>query len=751
MNKYFLALLFFLSSGVFVVSFAQFSLSIRVVDAASDEVIPGAVVYVAGKSLLTDFDGMARKNALTKGKYTYKVTYVSMQTLEGDVEVSSDTLVELKLKAGFRQMDELVVSGTLKPISKSESAVPIEVLSATFFKKNPSPRIFDALHNVNGVRPQINCNICSTGDIHINGLEGPYTLVLIDGMPIVSALGSVYGLSGIPMGIVDKIEIMKGPSSTLYGSEAMGGLINIITKKAEKAPRLYLESNTTSWFDTNLDAAISYSKNNVGVLLGANLFNYNKPKDLNIDGFTDLTLQQRASFFSKVSFGRTHKTQVALRYLNENRWGGQLGWQLSDRGKETKYGESIFTKRFEFIANQDLGNDLSLDLSYTHHNQDSFYGTTKFLGDDKIVYFLAKKYFKIKLHEVLVGTPLRLNLYDDNTFITESNNQNKPVFMSTPGVFVQDQWRVSDGFTALTGIRFDYNSVHGAIWSPRLALKFKDDKQTVRLNIGRGYRVVNLFSEDHAALSGARKVIVKETLKSEQSWNVNLNFDKQFVFSRGFVGFDASVFYTHFFNQIIPNYDVNPTEIIYANLKGYAYSRGFSLNLDLATDSRFTANVGVTFLDSKISDGKQKVRPVLSERVNGVWNLSYVIGEKGLKIDYTGNLVGPMRLPTQNELDPRPKFSPTWSVQNLQLSKPFISDKLEVFGGVKNVFNFLPYKNLPFLIARSEDPFNKNVTYNDEGGVVVNSENPYGLNFDPSYVFASLQGRRMFLGFRLKL
>ena len=74
-----------------------------------------------------------------------------------------------------------------------------------------------------------------------------------------------------------------------------------------------------------------------------------------------------------------------------------------------------------------------------------------------------------------------------------------------------------------------------------------------------------------------------------------------------------------------------------------------------------------------------------------------------------------------------------------------------MFGGVKNIFNFLPYKNLPFLIARSDDPFNKNVTYNNEGGIVANAENPYGLNFDPSYVFASLQGRRMFLGFRLKL
>ena len=96
------------------------------------------------------------------------------------------------------ELDAVVVSGTMKPVKRIESSVPVEVFTPAFFKKNPTPNIFDALQNVNGVRPQLNCNICSTGDIHINGLEGPYTMVLIDGMPMVSSLGSVYGLSGIP-------------------------------------------------------------------------------------------------------------------------------------------------------------------------------------------------------------------------------------------------------------------------------------------------------------------------------------------------------------------------------------------------------------------------------------------------------------------------------------------------------------------------------------------------------------------------
>ena len=90
----------------------------------------------------------------------------------------------------------------------------MEVITPALFRKNPSPALFDAVGMVNGVRPQINCSVCNTGDIHINGMEGPYTMVLIDGMPIVSGLSTVYGLSGIPTSLVERVEIVKGPGSS---------------------------------------------------------------------------------------------------------------------------------------------------------------------------------------------------------------------------------------------------------------------------------------------------------------------------------------------------------------------------------------------------------------------------------------------------------------------------------------------------------------------------------------------------------
>src|SRR5690606_37573968 len=143
-----------------------------------------------------------------------------------------------------------------------------------FFKRNPAPSLFDGLQNINGVRPQLNCNICNTGDIHINGLEGPYTMVLIDGMPIVSGLSTVYGLSGIPSALVERIEIVKGPASTLYGSEAVGGLINVITKSPAKAPILTADAYTTSWGEVNTDiGAKMRTGKNAHSLIGVNYYN----------------------------------------------------------------------------------------------------------------------------------------------------------------------------------------------------------------------------------------------------------------------------------------------------------------------------------------------------------------------------------------------------------------------------------------------------------------------------------------------
>ena len=303
------------------------------------------------------------------------------------IEIKKDT-VEIEKKRDA-DIDEVVISGTMKAVRRLETPVPVEVYTPTFLKKNPTPNVFEALQNVNGVRPQINCSVCNTGDIHINGLEGSYTMVMIDGMPMVSSLGTVYGLSGIPNSLIERIEIVKGPASSLYGSEAVGGLINIITKRAHAAPKLSADVFSTSWGEYNADLAYKF---NIGktadVLTGINYFNYQNPMDLNNDGFTDLTLQDRISVFQKWNFERPENRifSIAGRLMYEDRWGGETQWNRSFRGGNEVYGESIYTKRGEIFGQYQLPlkEKLMLGFSYIHHNQDSRYGETSYIAKQNI-------------------------------------------------------------------------------------------------------------------------------------------------------------------------------------------------------------------------------------------------------------------------------------------------------------------------------------------------------------------------------
>lgn len=657
-----------------------------------------------------------------------------------------------------KELDEVVVSGTLRPVRKMESPVNVEVYSHQFFKKNPSPSIFEALQMINGIRPQLNCNICNTGDIHINGLEGPYTMVTIDGMPIVSGLSTVYGLFGIPNEMIERVELVKGPASGLYGSEAVGGLINIITKSAKSSPRFSAELMSSSWQEKQADLAASFKHNKVHSLWGVHLYHYDHPVDHNQDGFTDLTLQKRLSMFNKWKWDRRSDrvAEMGLRYYWEDRWGGQMNWTKQFKGTDSIYGESIQTNRLEWIGKYQLPlkENIVFSWSYTRHHQHSYYGLVPFIASQQIAFGQMVWMKKIKAHQVLMGAAIRHTFFDDNTVATTDprSGKNIPDRILLPGLFFQDEWKLNTKHTLLWGLRYDHSVQHGAIFTPRLAWKWSpEDDLVIRLNTGTGFRVVNIFTEDHAALTGAREVVINGNIKPEKSWNINLNTQKRWDLSQhAQLNLDASIWYTRFSNRILPDYDTDPNKIIYSNLNGFAVSKGMSITLDGHIHQRLKWMIGSTIQEVyQMREGIEKFIPVLTERWSGVWTISYLFSKPKLSIDYTGNLYGPMRLPLVSDLDPRNPYSPVWSIQNIQITKKW--PRIETFVGIKNLLNWTPTRNIPFLIARASDPFDKRLTYDAQGQILPTPENPYALSFDPTYSYAPNQGRRLYLGFRYRL
>mgnify|MGYP000344928398 FL=1 len=711
--------------------------------------IPYVNVYLKKTKIgnSTNEKGFYQLKNIKKGNYTLVISSIGYKTKSVKISIrENQKIIKNFTLSEDNSLDEIVISGTLKPISKLASPVPVEVYSETFFKKNPTPSIFESLQNVNGVRPQLNCNVCNTGDIHINGLEGPYTFVLIDGMPIVSGLSTVYGLTGIPQALIERVEVVKGPASTLYGSEAVGGIINIITKKPSNSPKLTTDIFASSWGEVNTDIGLRYqASEKIRGLLGVNYFNFQNRIDNNDDNFTDLTLQNRISLFNKINIERKSNKifTIAGRYVYEDRWGGELNWKRKFRGTDIKYGESIYTNRWETFGTYQLptSENINFQFSANGHYQDSFYGIDAYDAEQFIAFgqFVYNKNFNEK-HDFTLGLAYRYTFYDDNTFATLDTNgiNNQPSRVHLPGVFMQDEISLNKNNKLLLGVRLDHNSVHGNIFSPRVNYKWnsRDNSNIFRISVGNGFRVANVFTEDHAALTGAREVEFDGELKPETSWNANINYVKKINTENAFITLDGSAFYTHFDNRILPDYETDPNKIIYANLDGFSVSKGFSLNTNFLFTNGLTINAGATLMDVSVTENNIKRRQLLTESFSGVWSVSYRFNND-FTLDYTGNLYGPMRLPLLGSKDLRAEYSPWYSIQNIQLSKKF-TNSWEIYGGVKNLLNFTPAAN---SINSANNPFD----------VGIDIENNPELAFDPSYVYASNQGIRAFVGLRYTL
>ena len=702
----------------------------------------------------TDVNGKYKLTNVPAGKYTLQISSVGFKNFKKSLVVKAGETLKLDavMEKTSSQLDEFVVTGTLKEVSIMKSAVPIKVYKPAYFKKNPTPALFEALQIVNGVKPQINCGVCNTGDIHVNGMEGPYTMITIDGMPIVGGLSTVYGLNGIPNSMIGQMELVKGPASTLFGSEAVGGLINVITKSPEETPKVSVDVFGTTWGEVNTDLGIMFKPSKkITSSLGVSYFNYSNPIDNNGDNFTDVTLQDRVSVFNKWSLKRKEDRQfsMAFRYIYEDRWGGEMQWTPEFRGGDSIYGESIYTSRYEVIGKYQLPvkEKIMMSFSYSDHDQNSVYGDTPYLAKQKIAFSQLYWDKKAGLHDILLGTAYRFNYYDDNTPATQSmdtlNPINKPAETSLPGFFVQDAISLNEKHKVLLGGRYDYDSRHGNIFTPRFNYKWSpDDNNTFRLSTGTGYRVVNLFTEDHAAATGARDVVVVGDLAPETSYNANLNYQRFINTKFGFINFDASIFYTYFTNKISPDYETNVQQIIYENIDGYAVSQGASFDLSVNFAIPLNIKLGATFMDVYEMNNDefgnlQKEKQLLTENISGTFSVGYEFKKPKIKIDYSGNLYGPMKLPLV-ENDFRAEYSDWYSIQNIQITKTF-KKNWEIYGGVKNLLDFTPPAN---SILRANDPFDKNVDAAD---------NPNGYTFDPTYIYTTFQGIRGFLGVRYTL
>ena len=747
-----------------LISLGQYTLTGSVIDENQDPV-PFAAVAIKNTPLGTSTteDGKFKISIDTAGKYTLEISSIGYKPFSQVINVTGNQhLGEFILVTSSLGLNEVVVTGTMKPTFVSQSPVKIDVVTSDYlnaFIPSAASSIVESVTLVNGVQEVVACGVCFTNNISINGLPGPYTAVLMDGTPIYGNLASVYGLNGIPNMIIDRFEVIKGPNSTLYGSEAVAGVINIITKDPENQPILSIDLMGTSHWETFGNIAVAPKIGQSSGYIGLNYALVNSFEDNNQDGFNDRINMDRYSLFTKWNIHRQSGKTFTLsgKYYYEDRRNGVESY-LTDRnyrelrGDDQIYGESIYTNRAELFGTYSLNTraNLKVDYSLSYHDQDSYYGSDHYVATQGIAFanFLWNK--NISNHDLLMGLTTRYQAYNDNTVATSDSLDTGEVIdlpdnQFIPGVFIQDDWSVSSRFTMLLGARLDHYEAHGPIFSPRVNLKYKPGEwTTLRFNFGTGFRVVNLFTEDHAFVTGQREIEIQEDLKPEESYNVTLNLNHVYTLgkSQGMLDFDA--FYTYFTNKIIPDYS-DPQKIIYSNTEGNARTMGLGVNWTQEFTIPLSFSLGATFMNTTETTpndaGELETRKVeFAPDYSGVFTINYLFRKPKTSLSYSLRVVGPMQLPEVYDLDtegnpletPRPTRSELYSISTIQVSKEF-SARFSLYGGIQNLFNYV-------------QPVSPLVGFNDPSA-------PTGFSsyFDTSYSFAPIHTREVYLGVKWNL
>lgn len=697
---------------------------------------------------------------LKKGE-EYEITASYVGYFPKKIKLSADGSDSIRFDFELKRsaaLEEVVVTGTMKPSYVSESPIKIDVISFSqleTFMPVAGSSIVENIKLVNGVQEVVACGVCFTNSISINGLPGPYTAVLMDGTPMYGNLASVYGLNGIPSMIIDRMEIIKGPSSTLYGSEAVAGVINIITKDPSEQPLVSLDIMGTSHKESFGNLAIAPKIGETAGYIGLNYAYVNDFDDSNNDGFGDGINMDRISAFTKWDIHRKSGKEFSIvgRYYYEDRRNGVEEY-LKDRnyrdlrGSEHIYGESIYTNRMELFGTYEFNMkpDIKVDFSLSDHQQDSYYGTDFYKADQQIAFANLLWNKDLGYHDLLFGLTNRYQAYDDNTVATEKtvngSTFNHPNNQWIPGVFVQDEFRPVEKWILLGGMRMDHYENHGLIFAPRLNIKFKPSVWTTyRLNFGTGFRIVNLFTEDHAFVTGQREVIITEELNPEQSYNASFNINHIYSLFEGSGSIDIDGYYTHFTNKINPDYS-DPGQIIYSNSDGYARTMGIGVNVNYSFTFPLGLSLGMNIQDVReteiLESGQKKhTRLEFAPRWSGVATANFQWRKQGITMAYTARITGDMELPEVYDLDEsgnplfssRPTNSQPFSIHTFQVIKK-INDGISIYAGLQNIWDYR--QDLSPLIG-----------YNDPNSPVGFSD-----HFDTVYAYSPNHGREFYLGVR---
>lgn len=701
----------------------------------SEENIPYATIQIVGHSYgtVSNEEGQFEFKGLPAGKYTLRVQALGYKKQDKVVEVSKEyaTVVHFLMEEETFVTDEIVVSANRNEVSRKEAPVIVNVMGAKLFETVNSTDLAKSLSYQSGLRVENNCQNCGFPQVRINGLEGPYSQILINSRPVISALSGVYGLEQIPVNMIDRVEVVRGGGSALFGANAVGGTINIITKdpvsNSFQVASTMSNMNGQSW-EQYMGANVSLvaKDNSYGIALYESYRNRN-PYDADGDGFSELGKLNMNTFGFRSYYRPTKFSRINLEYhtTNEFRRGGNkfdLQPHETDITEQTKHVINSGGASYD-LSWKEYKHKISVYGSIQHTDRNSYYGAQRDLNaygkTTDLTWVVGAMYIgNMKKCLFAPATFTGGVEYQDNSMhdIMTGYGRDMQQDVRIAGTFIQNEWKMKQ-FILLIGGRLDkHNLIDNPIFSPRINLLYKPtDKLQARLTYSTGFRAPQAYDEDlHVTAVGGEGMLIRlaEGLKPERSNSFSGSVD----WTANFGHFQSNLLVEGFYTDLRDVFVLESIGHDNGNLvkerRNGSGARVFGANIDarIAHGKEAALQLGFTVQRSQYKSAEAWSEDEAVEKIKRMPRTPDYYGyftftstplknfDFALSGTYTGKMVVPHFAPSdipaefanmyikQDRLERTPDFFDL----NIKLNYTFVLHdhiKLQINGGIQNIFN----------------------------------------------------------------
>lgn len=696
----------------------------HILDAKTKQHIPYVVLSLKGTTYATGTDASGHyflKN-LPEGNYILVAEVIGYKKAEKSVKLVRNKSIEVNftLEEEALSMNEVVVSATRNETNKKNTATIVNVASAKLFENTASSNLAESMAFQPGLRVENTCGNCGAVQLRINGLEGQYSQVLLDSNPIFSSLAGVYGLEQLPVAMIERVEVIRGGGSALFGSNAIGGVVNIITKEPLRnslslANTTNLIEGKTAEFNTSFNGSFVSDNHRAGVYLFG-MVKSRDAHDYNDDGFSDILKMDSKTLGFRGYYKTSAHSKLTAEYhhIGEYRRGGDNIDQpphMADIAEDVRHQINGGSLRFNYFA-PNSRHFADVYVSSQGIKRNSYYGTGKdpnAYGVTNDITITAGAQYSYVFEKCLfmpaqftVGAEYSYNDLDDHSIGFDRKIMQT---VRTAGVYLQNEWQ-SDKVNFVIGGRFDkHNMMEKIIFSPRANLRYSPIEDIgLRVSYSSGYRAPQAFDEDlhiDAVNNQSSIIVLDENLRPEYSHSFSASADLYHNFGSLQTNLLVEGFYT-ILDDVFALAKTGENEAGYILQTRYnaagAEVKGLTAELKLGIPSVFEWQMGYTFQRSRYDEPEEWSENVEPQRrmFRTPDHYAYFTASaditKRFKASLFGNYTGRMLVQhnagyIENDRD---ELTPQFFDAGLKLSYTFsLSDtiNLEINGGMKNIFD----------------------------------------------------------------